>query len=90
MITVLGVAAAVWGLVMAISPILQIRRMVARRSSDDVSLGYYALLVPGFALWIAYGVSRADLALIIPNSVALVVGTTTVVIAQVLRRRIAR
>ena len=90
MITVLGVAAAVWGLVMAISPILQIRRMVARRSSDDVSLGYYALLVPGFALWIAYGVSRADPALIIPNSVALVVGTTTVVIAQVLRRRVAR
>ena len=60
MITVLGVAAAVWGLVMAISPILQIRRMVARRSSDDVSLGYYVLLVPGFALWIAYGLSRAD------------------------------
>jgi MtN3 and saliva related transmembrane protein len=90
MITVLGVAAAVWGLVMAISPILQIRRMVARRSSDDVSLGYYVLLVPGFALWIAYGVSRADLALIVPNSVALVVGTTTVVIAQVLRRRVAR
>lgn len=89
-ITILAVSAAFWGLVMAISPILQIRRMIRRRSSDDVSLGYYGLLLPGFALWIAYGWARGDYALVVPNSVALAVGIATIVIARILRSRHAR
>jgi uncharacterized protein with PQ loop repeat len=87
MMTVLGVSAAIWGLVMAVSPMLQIRRMLARRSSADVSIGYYGLLLPGFALWVAYGLSRSDYALVIPNIVAFLIGTTTVVTALTLRRR---
>lgn len=86
-VTVLGISAAFWGLLMALSPLLQIRQMWLRQSSEDVSVGFFVVLLPGFALWIAYGMARADLALIIPNVVAMVVGTTTVTVAMLLRRR---
>jgi MtN3 and saliva related transmembrane protein len=73
--TVLAVMAATWGVVMAVSPLLQIRKIIRRGSSRDVSIGYLAVLVIGFCLWIAYGISIANPALIVPNSVALSVGS---------------
>lgn len=85
--SILGVLAALWGLLMAIAPLLQIRQMWLRRSSQNVSVGYFAVLLPGFGLWIAYGVARADWALIVPNMAALVVGTTTIVVATALRSK---
>lgn len=77
----LAVLAASWGLLMALAPLLQIRRMLARRSSADVSLTYVGVLLIGFVLWIAYGVSLQNVALIVPNSVALAVGVLTIGIA---------
>lgn len=90
MATVLGIAAAAWGVVMALAPILQIRRMIVRRSSADLSLGYFAVLLPGFALWVGYGLSRGDWPLVIPNAIALMVGAVTVVAGIALRRRPGR
>ncbi|HLT11176.1 MAG TPA: SemiSWEET family transporter [Micromonosporaceae bacterium] len=84
-VTILGLAAGTWGIFMAISPLLQIRQMWRRKSSEDVSLGYFGVLLPGFALWIAYGTVRADWALVVPNTVALLVGGTTVLVAQYYR-----
>jgi uncharacterized protein with PQ loop repeat len=78
----LAVLAASWGVVMALSPTLQIRRILERQSSDDVSLGYLGVLLVGFALWVGYGISLSNLALIIPNSVALVIGVVTVMVAR--------
>ncbi len=83
---ILAVAAATWGVVMAVSPSLQIRRMLQTRSAEDVSLGYFGILLPGFLLWIAYGVARGDLALVVPNSVALCIGLATLAVAVWLRR----
>ncbi len=83
--TTLGVLAASWGVVMALSPVLQIRRIVRRRSSEDVSLGYLLVVTVGFTVWIAYGAALGNAALIVPNSVALVVGMTTILV--VLRYR---
>lgn len=42
---------------MGIVPILQIRRMLRERSARDVSLGYFAVLLIGFLLWITYGLA---------------------------------
>lgn len=77
----LAVIAATAGIVMATAPVLQIRRMFARRSSDDLSIAYLGVLLVGFVVWISYGISLGNFALIIPNSVALVVTVTTIVIA---------
>lgn len=70
---------------MAVAPMLQIRRMVVRRSSADVSLAYLAVLEVGFLLWIAYGISLGNAALMVPNAVAFGVGVVTMVVAWRLR-----
>ena len=85
-VPVLAVAASAWGVLMGIAPLLQIRRMLRERSSRDVSLGYFAILLAGFLLWISYGIAAGNLVLVIPNSVALLVGTSLVVVALRLRR----
>jgi uncharacterized protein with PQ loop repeat len=74
---------------MGVSPLLQIRRIVRLGSSEDVSIGYLAVLVVGFSLWIAYGLAIADAALIVPNCVALVVGITTIGVALRYRHQTA-
>jgi MtN3 and saliva related transmembrane protein len=85
-VTGFAVAAATWGVLMGVSPILQIRRMLRQRSSRDVSVGYFTVLLVGFVLWIGYGIVSRNLALIVPNSVALLVGVSTVAIALRLRK----
>lgn len=85
-VTALGIAAASWGVIMGLSPILQIRRILRRRSSEDVSLGYFGVLLTGFFLWLAYGVAIDDLVLIIPNSVAICIAIATIVVARRYRR----
>jgi MtN3 and saliva related transmembrane protein len=67
--------------VMALSPLLQIRRMISQQSSRDVSIGYFCVLLGGFALWLAYGAAIANLALVVPNAVAFAVGSLTVGVA---------
>lgn len=84
--SVLAVTASSWGVLMGISPVLQIRRMLRERSSREVSLGYYAILLAGFLIWISYGIAVQNMVLIIPNSIALLVGLTLVVVALRLRR----
>lgn len=72
---------------MAMSPVLQIRRMLRQRSSADVSIGYFAVLLVGFLLWICYGIAARNLALIVPNTVALLTGAGTSAVALWPRRR---
>jgi len=85
-VTGLAVAAAAWGVLMGVSPVLQIRRMLRQRSSRDVSVGYFSILLVGFGLWISYGIASRDVALIVPNTVALLIGVSTIAIALRLRR----
>lgn len=88
-VAMFAIAAASWAVVMGVAPLLQVRRMVQRRSSADVSIGYLLILLPGFALWVAYGVASSDIALVIPNVVAFVVATVTVGCALRLRSHAA-
>jgi MtN3 and saliva related transmembrane protein len=83
--SILAVTAASWGIVMGLSPVLQIRQMVHTRSSRDVSVGYFSVLNVGFVLWAGYGISMPNAAVAIPNVVAFGVGVTTIVVALRLR-----
>ena len=83
---VLAVLASSWGVLMGISPVLQIRQMLRERSSREVSLGYYVILLAGFLIWISYGIAARNLVLVIPNTIALLVGLTLVAVALRLRR----
>jgi MtN3 and saliva related transmembrane protein len=81
----LGVVAGTWAVAMAVSPLLQVREIIRRRSSAGLSIRYLAVLLVGFALWLAYGVAGGDLPLIIPNVLALVVMSFTITVAWRLR-----
>jgi uncharacterized protein with PQ loop repeat len=88
--TILAGAASSWAVLMGIAPVLQIRRMLREQSSRQVSLGYFTVLLIGFLLWIAYGAAAGILALVIPNTVAVLVGATVIIVALRLRRRPAK
>ena len=77
----LAVVAASWGVLMALSPTLQVRRMLARRSSADVSLAYLGVLQIGFGLWVVYGLAIGNWALVVPNAVAFLIGVATIAVA---------
>ena len=80
--TLLAIVASSWGIAMALSPTLQTRHMLASRSSSGISIAYLGVLVVGFALWFAYGVALDNLALMIPNTIAFIVGVTTIAVAR--------
>jgi MtN3 and saliva related transmembrane protein len=82
----LAVAAATWGIAMALSPLLQIRAIVRERSARGVSVGYFCVLIVGFSLWLAYGIAIRNVALISSNVVAVVVSSLTTIVALVYRR----
>lgn len=84
--SVLAIAASSWAVLMGIAPVLQIRRMLRAQSSRDVSVGYFAILLVGFLLWIGYGAAAGLPALVIPNIVALLVGGAVIAVALRLRR----
>jgi len=88
--TALGFAASSWAILMGVSPVLQIRRMLRKQSSRDVSVGYFTILLVGFLLWIAYGAAAGLLTLVIPNTVALLVGIAVIMVALRLRREPCR
>ena len=77
----LALSAAAWAIAMALGPVLQIRRIVDQQSSRGVSISFFVVLLIGFGLWVAYGVAAANLALIVPNSVAAIVMVATIVVA---------
>jgi len=81
----LSAAASAYGVLMGLSPALQIRRMLRERSSRDVSIGYFLVLLAGFSLWVAYGSAAGNMVLVVPNAVALLVGIALVIIALRLR-----
>jgi MtN3 and saliva related transmembrane protein len=82
----LAFAAATWAIAMALGPLLQIRKMVKHEESQTISIGYFLVLFVGFLLWLAYGITADNYALIIPNAVAAVVIAATIIVALRYRR----
>ena len=80
MSTYLAVAAATWGVAMSFAPLLQIRAIRAHGSSQAVSVGYQQVLLVGFVLWLAYGISIRNLPLMITNTVAAIVCSATILV----------
>ena len=86
MVTALAFAAATWGVAMAVSPVLQIRKIVHHRSSHGISLGYMIVLFVGFLLWLSYGIALQNWAMIVPNVIAAIVIVATMVVVARYRR----
>ena len=85
----LGAAATLYGLGGALSVLLQARRMLARGTSGDVSVRFFAVYVGGFAVWLLYGIAIGDVPVIVVHAVGLVCGTVTLAVAIRLRVPVA-
>jgi MtN3 and saliva related transmembrane protein len=83
---ILAVLATIAGLAMAVSPILQIRRMRRTQSSNDVSLLYFGLLCLGFVAWISYGASITNWVVVGTNTASLLFMLVTILVALRYRR----
>jgi MtN3 and saliva related transmembrane protein len=87
---VLAIAATTWGLVMALSPLLQIRVIIKRRDPRGTSPAWCVILLIGYTLWGSYGFASGEVPLMIANTVSFVVGAALLVTILVLRQRIPR
>jgi uncharacterized protein with PQ loop repeat len=85
--TFLAFTASSYGVVMAVSPMLQIRAILVARDSSSVSAGYQRVLLVGFLLWLAYGIASDNWAIIVPNVVAAFVSLATIVVTLRYRPR---
>jgi MtN3 and saliva related transmembrane protein len=85
--TTLAFVASSYGVLMAISPMLQIRAILRSRDSTSVSAGYQRVLLVGFLLWLAYGIASDNWAIIVPNIVAAIVSLATIVITMRYRQQ---
>ena len=81
----LGTVATAYGVLGALKTLLQTRQMLARRSSRDVSAGFLASYVGGYAIWLAYGLSTGSIPLIVVDIVGLLCGGLTLAVALSLR-----
>ncbi len=67
-ITLVGLAA---GALTTSSTIPQAVRIIRTRSAKDVSEWFFMLMAAGMLLWLAYGLARADAAIVLWNAVSL-------------------
>ena len=86
----LGTVATAYGVLGALKSLLQTRQMLARRTSGDVSAGFLASYVGGYAIWLAYGLSTGSLPLIVVDTVGLLCGGLTLAVALSLRGSLIR
>ena len=86
----LGTVATVYGVLGALKSLLQTRQMIASRSSGDVSAGFLASYIGGYAVWLAYGLSTGSLPLIAVDTVGLLCGGLTLAVALSIRGSLIR
>lgn len=68
-VTVVGLAAAVCT-TGAIFP--QLMKAWTTGETDDISMNMLLVLASGLALWVAYGVLKADIVIILANGISLI------------------
>ena len=86
----LATLATVYGVLGAFKTLLQTRRMLARRTSGDVSAGFLASYAGGYAIWLAYGLSTGSIPLIVVDAVGLLCAGLTLAVALSLRGSLIR
>jgi uncharacterized protein with PQ loop repeat len=77
-IHILAPLIAVSGIAMSIAPLLQVRLIWQRRSSEGVSLGLPIIFLVGVFIWLAYGIALEDPAIIVPEVVGVICNSLSV------------
>ncbi len=86
----LELTATLYGVGAAAAVLLQLRQMLERRSSCDVSARFFAVYTGGYVVWLLYGLSIASMPLIVVDVVGLLCGGATLAVALRLRGSLVR
>ena len=81
----LGTAATAYGVLAALSVLLQSRQMLTRRDSCEVSVPFFASYAGGYMIWLLYGLSVGNVPLIVVDAAGLLCGGLTLAVALSLR-----
>jgi uncharacterized membrane protein len=81
----LGTAATVWGVIGALSSLLQARKLARTGSAEPVSVGFLAKYLGGYVAWGLYGMAIASTPLIVVDLIGICTSSVTVGIALRLR-----
>jgi MtN3 and saliva related transmembrane protein len=82
----LAILATVFGTLMSLGYFPQTFKIIKRKSSADVSVTTYLIFTPGILIWLLYGISLNNLALILSNVVALI-GAFSIIITYFYYRK---
>ena len=51
------------------STVPQIKKALSTKDTEDVSIPFLLVLIAGLSLWVIYGIGRADIVIVIGNSI---------------------
>jgi uncharacterized protein with PQ loop repeat len=85
LVSIVGPVAAASGVFMALSPLLQARRIRVLGDSSEVSAGVFQTMRINASIWLTYGAASASVVIVVPNVCALV--TTTLTLLTIKRFR---
>jgi MtN3 and saliva related transmembrane protein len=71
-VTVVGLSA---GFCTTVSFLPQVLKTWRTRSTADISLGMFLVFTIGCTLWLLYGILQRDIAIILPNTLTIVLST---------------
>ena len=66
LITFIGLLATAFTVV---STVPQIKKALKTKDTEDVSIRFLLVLITGLSLWVIYGIGRADIVIVIGNSI---------------------
>jgi uncharacterized protein with PQ loop repeat len=89
-IQLLSLVATGYGVLAALAALLQMRQMLRRRTSCDVSARFFGTYTGGYAIWLLYGLSAGDVPLIVVDAAGLLCGGVTLAVALSLRGSLLR
>ncbi len=74
-VTLVGLLA---GFCTTVSFLPQVLKTWRTRSTEDISLRMFLVFTAGCVLWLMYGILQRDIAIILPNTVTIVLSTTII------------
>ncbi len=86
----IGTMMTAYGVIAALSVLLQARQMLIRGASCEVSGRVFASYAGGHAIWLLYGLSLGSAPLIVVDAIGLLCGGLTLAVALSLRGSLLR
>lgn len=89
-LVVLAFVASAFSIGTSLMAFVQARQLMRRRRSCDVSALLFGVYLVGYALWLAYASSIANVAMMVANAFGIVSVGTVLVVALMLRGSLLR